>query len=197
MQKYYNKLMDNKILQHKLKCKLCQNKIKSYDVQLYCGLNEFEIYAQIQKDYNITFETMKEHKLFITEFYTEKELLNVIKDYDFDITDKRIKEEKLNEKTKYMQSVCNNILWEEIPVLINKIIQHSKTGKISAKNLVIVLDKLLTCSKNIGTDEIALVGSIESGNDEAGKREDMGGLTQQSFEEMIEGIKRANEILDD
>lgn len=190
--------MDNneKLLQHKLKCKLCQNLIQDYDVKLYTNQPELMIYAEIKNKYEITFETLKEHKLFIPQLYTQKQLLELIRDHDFSkSTNSLVKENKLISDTKYMQKICNNILWEEIPLIINDIIIKAKNKNISTNVLISILDKLVACSKKIEMDDIGEINMNEAVNDEAGKRKDMGGLAQKSFENMIDELKKANEAL--
>ena len=154
------------------------------------------IYAEIKNKYEITFETLKEHKLFIPQLYTQKQLLELIRDHDFSkSTNSLVKENKLMADTKYMQTICNNILWEEIPLIINDIINKAKNKNISTNVLISILDKLVACSKKIEMDDIGEINMNEAVNDEAGKRKDMGGLAQKSFENMIDELKKANEAL--
>ena len=193
-------LMDNneKLLQHKLKCKLCQNKIQNYDVQLYTGQSEFIIYAQIKSKYDITFEILKEHKLFIPQLYKQKELLDKIGDYDFSINSQNdINESKLSKDTSYMQKIFNNILWEEIPVLVDRIISKSKGDNISLTKLITILDKLIACSKKIEVEDNIVVGEIEQRNEESGKQNQGNGLTEKSILKTINVLEQANELLKD
>ena len=192
--------MDNNenLLQHKLKCKLCQNKIKNYDVQLYTGQSEFIIYAQIKSKYDITFEILKEHKLFIPQLYKQKELLDKIRDYDFSINSQNdINESKLSKDTSYMQKIFNNILWEEIPVLVDRIISKSKGDNISLTKLITILDKLIACSKKIEAEDNIVVGEIEQRNEESGKQNQGNGLTEKSILKTINVLEQANELLKD
>ena len=192
--------MDNneKLLQHKLKCKLCQNKIKNYDVQLYTGQSEFIIYAQIKSKYDITFEILKEHKLFIPQLYKQKELLDKIRDYDFSINSQNdINESKLSKDTSYMQKIFNNILWEEIPVLVDRIISKSKGDNMSLTKLITILDKLIACSKKIEAEDNIVVGEIEQRNEESGKQNQGNGLTEKSILKTINVLEQANELLKD
>jgi hypothetical protein len=94
-----------------------------------------------------------------------------------------------------MQAICNNILWEEIPLIVNDIINKAKNKNISTSALISILDKLVACSKKIEMDDIGEINMNEAVNDEAGKRKDMGGLAQKSFENMIDELKKANEAL--
>jgi hypothetical protein len=192
--------MDNneKLLQHKLKCKLCQNKIQNYDVQLYTGQSEFIIYAQIKSKHDITFEILKEHKLFIPQLYKQKELLDKIRDYDFSINSQNnINESKLSKDTSYMQKIFENILWEEIPVLVDRIISKSKGDNISLTKLITILDKLIACSKKIDSEDNIVVGGIEQRNEESGKQDQGNGLTEKSILKTINALEQANELLKD
>ena len=192
--------MDNNenLLQHKLKCKLCQNKIQNYDVQLYTGQSEFIIYAQIKSKYDITFEILKEHKLFIPQLYKQKELLDKIRDYDFSINSQNdINESKLSKDTSYMQKIFNNILWEEIPVLVDRIISKSKGDNISLTKLITILDKLIACSKKLEAEDNIVVGEIEQRNEESGKQNQGNGLTEKSILKTINVLEQANELLKD
>ena len=192
--------MDNneKLLQHKLKCKLCQNLIQDYDVQLYTGQSEFIIYAQIKSKYDITFEILKEHKLFIPQLYKQKELLDKIRDYDFSINSQNdINESKLSKDTSYMQKIFNNILWEEIPVLVDRIISKSKGDNMSLTKLITILDKLIACSKKIEAEDNIVVGEIEQRNEESGKQNQGNGLTEKSILKTINVLEQANELLKD
>jgi hypothetical protein len=195
--------MDNnndKLLQHKLKCKLCINKITNYDVDLYTNSkSEFVIYAQVKAKFDITFDILKEHKLFIPQIYSEKSLLAKIKDHNFNINNNGINETKLSKNIEQMQLICNSIIWEEIPVLLNKIVEASKSGKISINTLTSILDKLVSCSKKIDKNEINFIdiNKDESLNCDPGKGNNMQGLTQENFMKTIDALKKANKRLKD
>lgn len=189
--------MDNKILQHKLKCKLCQNGIQDYDIDLYTNQSEYLIYAEIQNKLNITFETLKEHKLFIPQLYTEKQLLDKIKNHDFSNKRKLISDKELEKNTKYMQKIVDNILWEEIPAIVDKIIMAGKSGKIKTNTLISILDKLISCSKRIANKDNILVEDLENLNLDADKGINMTGLSEENMHNTINIIKEANEMLKD
>ena len=189
--------MDNKILQHKLKCKLCQNGIQDYDIDLYTNQSEYLIYAEIINKLNITFETLKEHKLFIPQLYTEKQLLDKIKNHDFSNKRKLISDAELEKNTKYMQKIVDNILWEEIPAIVDKIIMAGKSGKIKTNTLISILDKLISCSKRIANKDSILVEDLENRNLDADKGINMTGLSEENMHNTINIIKEANEMLKD